>query len=154
MSKGKVIVLEDNFDAVRDAITGEMLMDAAEAGGNVIEGHAKVNAGSGRPGLRMIIGTLVNAIKTTRGKLTKTRAEVHVGPGNLIYARIHEFGGIIKPVKAKMLSWVNKEGQRVFANAVHIPARPYMRPAVDENKKDIVKAVETEIWRNLDKATR
>ena len=153
MAKGEVIILEDNFDAVRKAITGEMLQDAAMAGGNVIEGHAKVNAGSGRPGLIMRMGTLVNAIKTSKGKKLKTFAEAHVGPGNLVYARIHELGGIIKPVTAKMLSWVSDTGERIFANAVHIPARPYLRPAVDENEKDIVKAVETEIWRNLDKAT-
>ena len=71
----------------------------------------------------------------------------------MVYARIQELGGIIKPVTAKMLSWVSDTGERIFANAVHIPARPYLRPALDENEKDVVKAVETEIWRNLDKAT-
>lgn len=149
---GKVIVLEDNFDAVRHAVTGAMLMDAAMAGGHVIEGHAKVNAGSGRPGLEMQTGALVNSITVDEVKKGKTKAEVGVGT-NMIYARIHEIGGVIVPKSAKMLSWVNKEGVRVFANAVHIPARPYLRPALDENEPDIVKAVETEIWRNLDKAT-
>jgi len=153
MPKGKVIVLEDNFDAVRNAVTGAMLMDAAEAGGFVIEGRAKINAGSGRPGLNIKTGALVNSIKVNKGKKTKTRADVNVGT-NMIYARIHELGGIIKPVAAKMLSWVSDTGERIFANLVHIPARPYLRPAMDEHEPEIVKAVETEIWRNLDKATR
>lgn len=137
---GKVIVLEDNFDAVRNAVTGEMLLDAAKAGGHVVEVHAKINAGSGRPGLIMRIGTLVNSIIVDAIKKTKTLAEVGIGT-NIIYARIHELGGIIK----------NAWGRGII---VHMPARPYLRPAMDENEPDIVKAVETEIWRNLDKATR
>ena len=153
MPAGKVIVLEDNFDAVRNAVTGDMLMEAAMAGGNVIEAHAKINAGSGRPGLIMRTGNLVNAINTTEGKKTKSLAEAHIGPSNVIYARIHELGGVIKPVAAKMLSWVNDAGERIFAGAVHIPARPYLRPAIDENEPEIVTAVETEVWRNLSKAT-
>ena len=137
---GKVIVLEDNFDAVRNAVTGEMLMNAAEAGGFVVEGHAKIKAGSGRPGLIMRTGALVNSIITERGKRSKTRAEANIGT-NLVYARIHELGGIIK----------NAFGRGII---VHMPARPYLRPAMDENEGDIRKAVETELWRNLNKATR
>ena len=141
MPTGEVIVLEDNFRAVRNAVTGEMLMDAAEAGGNVVEGHAKINASSGRPGLRIQTGHLSSAIKTTKGKLSKTLAWAHIGPGSVVYARIHELGGIIK----------NAWGRGII---VHMPARPYLRPAMDENEKDIVGAVEAEIWRNLDKATK
>ncbi len=116
---GKVIVLEDNFDAVRNAVTGEMLLDAAKAGGHVVEVHAKINAGSGRPGLIMRIGTLVNSIIVDAIKKTKTLAEVGIGT-NIIYARIHELGGIIK----------NAWGRGII---VHMPARPYLRPAMDEN---------------------
>ena len=140
MSKD-VIVLEDNFDAVRDAVTGAMLMDAAKAGGNVVEGHAKINAGCGRPGLIMRLGTLVNSIITVAGKKFRTRAWAHIGT-NIIYARIHELGGIIKGAFG------------IKDMIVHMPARPYLRPAMDEHEDDIKGAVETEIWRNLDKATK
>jgi len=153
-NKGKVIVLEDNFDSVRKAITGAMLMDSAKAGGHVVEGHAKINASKGgKEHLNIRTGHLVNAINVSEGKQTPTRAWADIGPGAVIYARIHELGGIIKPVAAKMLSWVNEAGERIFANLVHIPARPYLRPALDENTDKIVSAVETEIWRNLDNAT-
>lgn len=151
MAKGKVIVLKDNFDAVRASVTGAMLMESAKAGGFVIEGHAKVNAGSGRPGLEMQTGALVNSITVTEEKKEKTFAEVGVGT-NIVYARIHEVGGIITPVTAPKLVF-EIDGELIFAGAVHIPARPYLRPAIDENEDDIVKVVETEIWRNLDKAT-
>ena len=137
---GKVIVLEDNFDAVRNAVTGEMLQGAAMAGGFVVEGHAKIKAGSGRPGLIMRTGALVNSIIVDKIKKSKTFAQVGIGT-NLVYARIHELGGIIK----------NAFGRGII---VHMPARPYLRPAMDENEPDIRKAVETELWRNLNKATR
>jgi len=148
----KVIVLEDNFDAVRNAVTGDQLMQIAKAGGFVVEGHAKINAGSGRPGLNRKTGALVNSISVSEGKKTNTLAEADIGT-NIIYARIHELGGIITAVNAKMLSWVNEAGERIFAGAVHIPARPYLRPALDENEPDILKAVETELWQHFDKAT-
>ena len=149
----KTIVLEDNFEAARDALKGELLMEAAKAGGFVIEGHAKVNAGSGRPGLQIQSGALVNSIHVEERKKTEKKAEVGVGT-NIVYARIHELGGLIIPLNFSKLSWVNDQGQRIFAGAVHIPARPYLRPAMDENEDKIVTAVKTEIQRNLDRATK
>jgi len=143
-----VVCVKDNFDKAH--LTGAILMEAAKAGGFVVEGAAKVNASSGRPGLEVQTGALVGSIETTEAKSTKTRAEVNVGP-SVLYAAIHEFGGIIVPVVAKMLSWISDTGERIFANAVHIPARPYLRPAIDENEDKIVKAVETEVRRQLDK---
>ena len=137
----KTIVLEDNFDAVRNAVTGDQLMQIAKAGGFVVEAHAKINAGSGRPGLRMITGNLVNSISVSEGRKTETGADVDIGT-NVVYARIHELGGIIK-------------GAFGIANMiVHMPARPYLRPAMDENEPDIIKAVMTELWRHLNKATK
>jgi len=51
---------------------------------------------------------------------------------NIVYARIHELGGVIKPTKAKYLKfqvnnkWVSKK-------QVTIPARPYLMPSITEN---------------------
>lgn len=134
-----VIVLEDNFDNVRKAITGAVLMRGAKAGGHVIEGHAKVNASSGRPGLEVQTGALVNSINVEESKQSATYAEVNVGP-SVVYARIHEYGGVI----------VQRRGEKDIT--IVIPARPYMRPAVDNNEDDIETAVGTEIRRNLDAA--
>lgn len=44
---------------------------------------------------------------------------------NVIYAAIHQFGGTIKPKKAKKLVFRGLKGM-VFANQVNIPARPYL----------------------------
>ena len=153
MSKNTVIVLEDRFDAVRGSITGDMLMSSAKAGGSVIEGHAKVNATRGRPGLEMgETGNLSGSISTTEHKKSKHRAEVNVGPGDVVYAAIHEYGGFIFPNTAPMFD--KDSGEWIYAKMVEIPARPYMRPAIDENEDAIVGVVETDVWRNLDEATK
>ena len=146
MMKGKAVVisLSDHFAEARKSITGAMLMRAALAGGFVIETHAKINVSRGRPGLAVDTGNLVNSIGTVPGKLTTTFAEAEVGTG-VEYAAIHEFGGVILPLRAKMLSWITDGGERVFAKMVQIPARPYMRPAADEHLPDIKRAVERQI---------
>lgn len=151
--KSTVVVLEDNFAAVRDAITGKILLGAAKAGGHVVEGAAKLNV-SGRPGLEVRSDNLRGAINVTEESSTKTLAEVNIGPSNVIYARIHEYGGVIVPDTAPVLAWYDKDaGEWIHAKAVHIPARPYMRPALDDNEERIQAAVETEVWRGLDAAS-
>lgn len=150
-TEATVIVLKNNFD--RAHLTGAILMGAAKAGGHVVEAHAKINASRGRPGLEVGLGTLVGSITVSPARSTRTRAEVDVGP-SVMYARIHEYGGVIVPLHAKVLSWIDEDtGERIFANMVHIPARPYMRPAVDENERSILSAITTEINRALEVAT-
>ena len=56
--------------------------------------------------------------------------EADIGP-SVIYGRIHEFGGVIKPVKAQALAFEIK-GQLILAQSVTIPKRPYLQPALDD----------------------
>lgn len=53
---------------------------------------------------------------------TADKAEVG---SNLKYAAIHQFGGVIKPKKAKCLHFM-LNGQSVFAKSVKIKANPYL----------------------------
>lgn len=59
---------------------------------------------------------------------------------NLVYAAIHQFGGVIKP-KAKRALCFNINGQTVFARKVTMPARPFLGISDDDidSVKDIVK---------------
>jgi len=57
-----------------------------------------------------------------------------------IYARIQEFGGTIRPRKAKLLHFF-VDGKEIFAKKVTLPARPYLKPAIDDNKPEIIKAM-------------
>ena len=43
----------------------------------------------------------------------------------MIYAAIHQFGGVIRPKKAKFLSFIGPDGTRYFAKKVTIPPRPF-----------------------------
>lgn len=147
-----VRIIFDHFDEVERAVGRGGLLKAAKAGGYVIEGNAKVNVNktfsdesSGGAGLG-------GSIQTTVKKSTETRAEVNVGP-TVIYGRIQELGGVILPVHAKVLSWVDN-GERVFAKMVHLPARPYLRPALDDNKDDIKKAIGVQVQKDIEKAAR
>ena len=146
-----MIVLEDNFAAVRKQVTGEGLKKAALAGGFVIEGNAKINVEKTFSSKATGGAGLGGSIQTVVSKATDTRAEVDVGP-TVIYGRIHELGGIILPVHAKMLSWVDN-GKRIFAKRVQIPARPYLRPAVDEHEKEISQAVGHQLKKQIESVT-
>lgn len=74
---------------------------------------------------------------------------IFAGSSTVPYARIHELGGtiparIVRPRKAQFLSWVGKDGVRVFARQVSIPAvtirpRPYLTPAMTEGR-DLIAA--------------
>ena len=52
--------------------------------------------------------------------------DASVEEGGLPGAFVHQFGATIYPVKAKKLSWLNSAGERVFADSVTIPPRPYL----------------------------
>jgi phage gpG-like protein len=151
MNKSKVIVLEDNFKAVRKAVTGEGLKKAALAGGLVIEANAKINVEKTFSSKSTGGAGLAGSIQTVISKSTSTLAEVEVGP-TVIYGRIQELGGVILPVFAKLLSWVD-DGKRIFAKRVQIPARPYLRPAMDEHEDDIRDAVGFQIKKDIEAVT-
>jgi len=92
-------------------------------------------------GVAVILDWLKNSITTRVVKSDSDSVTVHVGPSDVEYGRIQELGGVIKPVKAKRLHWVDEEGRHLSALAVTIPARPYLRPAVDDNVSEITGAV-------------
>jgi phage gpG-like protein len=53
------------------------------------------------------------------------------GVRDVVYARIHELGGTIKPKTAKALRFRLDDGTFVVVQQVTMPARPYLRPAAD-----------------------
>lgn len=116
---------------------GKALKRSAMAGGFVIEAEAKINVNDTfNPGT----GNLAGSIFTDTVHESDTLVETATGP-SVIYGRIQELGGTVKPVFAKMLHWVDESGEHHFANEVTLPARPYLRPAADENGDRIVKAI-------------
>lgn len=147
---------------------GKALKRSAMAGGFVIEAEAKINVNDTfNPGT----GNLAGSIFTDTVHESDTLVETATGP-SVIYGRIQELGGTVKPVFAKYLAipinarkdsspWdypdlifipmdnsssamlISKSGVAMFwlTKSVTLPARPYLRPAADENGDRIVKAI-------------
>ncbi len=99
----------------------------------------KLSLSSGRPASRpgtppsRLTGTLSRSITH---EVTTSRARVGT---NLKYARIHELGGIIRPKTKPFLAFKTESGDFVMTKKVIMPARPYLRPAVYKNRRQIKK---------------
>lgn len=89
--------------------------------------HAKNNhAWQNRTG---ILEGSINIVDLARD--VETGVEGRWGSQDVVYALIHELGGVIVPKKAKALAIPMPDGSMRFAKSVTIPARPYLRPAAD-----------------------
>ena len=129
MSKGvKVIKLDDRFKEVIAAASGDNILKALLAGGEVVRNHAKLNIQAQK---LVDTGNLLGSISVQEGTTGKTDATVEIGT-NVEYAAIHEFGGAIHQTNA----W-----GKGITQTIHIPARPYLRPSLDENVNSISNAV-------------
>ncbi len=109
-------------------------LDALEAGAAVIQAYAQDNIRNKlnkRP-----TGFLANSVTVKRQEKV-----VHVGVFGVVYAKIHEFGGVIQARGKKTLTFIGDDGKRVFVKKVVMPARPYLRPAVDEHIPEIKEAI-------------
>lgn len=123
--------------------------------------------GSGPPDRRKLTsrsGKLRNSIKPIEPRRRKGvyEAGLKAGGAGVPYAAIHEFGGRtrahrIQPRHARVLSWLDK-GTRRYARYVNhpgskIPPRPYLRPALEKNirqlEKQLTVALETAFARGL-----
>lgn len=131
------------------AVRGKTLNKGADAGAFVIQTHARINVRNKLN--RDSVGTLANSIQVETVKATDEVVEKAVG-SPLVYAAIHERGGLIKAQNVKYLHWVTRDGQHHQAKEVFIPARPYLRPAVDEHGDEIIDAVAVTLGREIEAA--
>lgn len=69
--------------------------------------------------------------------------------GDVKYGKIHEFGGDIVPVKSQYLHFQGKDGNWVMTKRVHIPARPYMIPTLNEMEPHIVETLQLTVREGL-----
>lgn len=65
------------------------------------------------------------------GQSTANGARGVWGSRDVRYALIHELGGVIRPVRARALTFRAADGSFVTVQQVTIPASPYLRPAAD-----------------------
>ena len=112
----------------------EVMGKAALAGAELAEGYIKDNI---RDQKLIDTSNMVNNVRAKLDSAEGQMSEASVGPRGVKYARIHEYGGIIKAKNKPFLVFQTKDGAWHSVKAVHIPARPYMRPAFDEHRDDI-----------------
>lgn len=111
-----------------DSSTGVQM--ALYKGGLAVERSAVQNASGPRPEhIDRVSGDLVSRITTRRD----SKYKVSVGI-KLEYAAIHEFGGTIK---SSGYHQVAAGGKVHDTGMIHMPARPYLRPALDSNRGQI-----------------
>ena len=140
--------LERKLSKLSKAAATTIAKDAVDEGGAVIQFHAQLNArnvfsDNQRGQLRN--STRNESIRNSpvqdwiESRTTATGAEAEIGP-HVIYGRIQELGGTIRPVHAQALHWVI-DGEDRFAKKVTIPARPYLRPAAEEHSPQITEVM-------------
>ena len=136
MAKNDVVdtrELKIKLAELKRSVSGHAMRQSLLAGGSVVEAEAKNN---------ILYEGLIDEgrLRASIAAEAITDNEVLIGT-NVVYAAIHEFGGTITPKRAKYLRFYWKEiGQWVTTKKVTIPPRPYLRPALDENKDQIVAA--------------
>ena len=69
---------------------------------------------------------------------------------NVIYARIHELGGTIRPRTGKYLRF-QIQGKWKTVTEVTIPARPYLEPSIMENMNQIRDIIRNSIIKEVSK---
>lgn len=93
--------------------------------------------------LKVRTGSLLNSIQYKIAQADKGGMTVSAGSFGVKYARIHEFGGTIRPVRAKALKFFYR-GSWHTVQAVRIPKRPYIMPGFMDAKTRVI-----EILRSL-----
>lgn len=67
---------------------------------------------------------------------------------NLVYARIHEYGGVIKPKRANALCFVI-DGHFIRVKQVKIPERSYLRTGLREQATDLIQFFSGELQKEI-----
>ncbi len=116
-----------------DDMAGKALEDATTAGALLVQNAAVRKA-------PFLTGTLRRSIHIRTSFRSRTRAVVAVGT-NVVYGAIQEFGGIIRAKTAPFLVFRTKDGRWHRTKSVQIPAHPFMRPALDEEKDNVVREI-------------
>jgi phage gpG-like protein len=149
--KGMRELLNKLENATRAAVITKSLKQSALS----ITGWIKERRLTGRPGLNVQTGRLRSSIAASEVQKSGNTYLERIGT-NVIYARIHEYGGIIYPGAKGFLAWKDRATNKwIFTKRpVVIPARPFMRPALEDagNQRMILQNLLDNIQEALEKS--
>ena len=120
--------LQQKLSKLSQAAATSIAKDAVDEGAAVIVFNAQLNARDTFSDRQR--GQLRNSIRS-ESKVVGNGAEAEIGP-HVIYGRIQELGGTIRPIHGQFLKF-QIDGEWKQAKQVTIPARPYLRPAVEDH---------------------
>ena len=118
--------------AKADGYGGDKLEAAVTSAALIVENAARNNA-------PYKTGTLKRSVDHETVEKSSERVVVAVGT-DLEYAAIQEFGGTIES-KSGYLVFQTEDGEWHSVSSVQIPAKPYLRPGLDENKDKVIKEI-------------
>lgn len=135
--------------AVDDQVRGTVLLTGAQAGAFAAIGFIKLNMDKV---LARRSGNLIGSVTIDEKYSSAHRAWVTFGP-HTVYAAIHEFGGIIRPTNGPYLVF-EVDGQLIFTKVVQMPARPYLRPAMEDHQNDIIDTLKVGLVQGMEAVWR
>lgn len=139
--------LERKLKALSKAAATSIAKDAVDEGAAVIQFNAQLNARDVFSDRQR--GQLRNSIRS-ESRIVGNGAEAEIGP-HVIYGRIQELGGTIRPVHGQYLKF-QIDGEWRQVKQVTIPARPYLRPAAEEHIDQISEVMREAIADGIDNA--
>jgi len=128
--------LAGKIDKAQAALKAELPRALLRAG-HVVAGQAQRNVSGPRPGH---LGVVTNRLRSSISAVKIAPLSVKVGT-NVVYAAIHEFGGEILPKRSAFLRFKTSDGEWHAVRRVDMPARPYMRPALDKKRAEVIAIV-------------
>lgn len=129
------------LSAMGGALAGAALGTAVQAGATLLMVAAQQNAPRKS-------GALARSIHLGDVQVSGMGASVTVGT-DLIYARIQEYGGTIHAKGGGWLVFQTEDGQWHKVKSVTLPARPFMRPALDSTRAAVVAEIRTALMAQL-----
>ena len=114
----------------------------------MVQRTAKRKLTGGSP-LNVRSGTLRSSLAAEVKKVHGNAYEGKVGT-NIIYAKIHEYGATIRAKTGEYMRFPGAGGW-VTTSEVKIPARPWLNPSLEENRKKINKTLGMEVKDHLKK---
>ena len=141
--------LERKLQRISDNIRGRIALNTVSAGGADIEQFAKTNIANVFSDRQHLGGGGLAGSITVETSLDKDGASAVIAP-HKEYDRIQELGGTITAHGGdKAMLKFQIDGQWYQKHSVTLPARPYMRPAVEEHQEEIFNDMKEQIERGL-----
>ena len=141
--------LERKLRTISANMRGQIALNAVSAGGSDVEQFAKTNIANVFSDRQRFGGGGLAGSITVETSLGKDSASAVIAP-HKEYDRIQELGGTITAHGGdKAMLKFQIDGQWYQKHSVTLPARPYMRPAVEEHQEEIFNDMKEQIERGL-----